>query len=69
MVLEALNKNKLQLNMRKCEFASIEVKFFGFIIGERGLKMNPDKIKALQIWLVPTSITELWSFMGLASFY
>lgn len=31
--------------------------------------MDPIKAKVLEDWLVPTSITEIRSFMGLASFY
>lgn len=44
--------------------------FLGFVMSRRqGIRMEPSKTKVLKEWSVPTSITEVRSFMGLASFY
>ena len=64
-----MDENKLKINLQKCEFFTEELYFLGFIIGVHGMKMDPKKTEALQNWPTPSSITEVRSFMGLASFY
>ena len=41
----------------------------GFIIGKEGVRADPSKIEAIQTWPTPTTITQVRSFHGLASFY
>ena len=43
--------------------------YLGFVISAEGLKMDPEKIKAIVEWPSPKSIFEVRSFHGLASFY
>lgn len=40
-VLERLRTHKLYANLRKCAFGISEVEFLGFIVGPKGLKMDP----------------------------
>lgn len=68
-VLEALEKNQLKLNLKKCEFIAREILFLRFIVSGGQLKMNPMKTRALEEWPIPKIITEIRCFMGLASFY
>ena len=42
------------------------MRFAGHIINGQGSKLDPDKVKAIQDFLVPETITDLQSFIGLA---
>ena len=41
----------------------------GFFVSPEGLKMDPEKVKAIFEWPAPRSATEVRSFHGLVSFY
>ena len=59
-----LRKYKMKLNPTKCVFAISSGKFLGFMISQRGIEANPDKIKAtLEIKSVKT-MKEVHNLMG-----
>jgi hypothetical protein len=68
-VLRRLRERKLYAKLSKCEFFQKEVEFLGHRIGADGLRVSPDKISAVKDWPVPSSVTEVRSFLGLANFY
>ena len=41
----------------------------GHIISEQGLVADPEKIKAIREWPVPTDVSAVRSFMGIAGYY
>jgi hypothetical protein len=43
--------------------------FLGYVFSEKGIEMNEVKIKAIQEWLTPKTISEVRNFHGLTSFY
>jgi hypothetical protein len=45
------------------------VHYLGYIIDQHGVHMDPTKIQVIHDWPTPTTLTELWSFLGLANFY
>ena len=45
------------------------VLFLGFIMSERGISADPEKVRIIKEWPEPKSVTETHSFHGLASFY
>jgi hypothetical protein len=47
MVLSTLQKNKLLINLKKCNFMKDELIYLGFVISKDGLKMDPKKCKQL----------------------
>lgn len=57
------------MNLENHDFLKTELSFLGFLIGKKGLQMDPRKTKALEKWPYPASVTAVTSFMGLASFY
>ncbi|RDX63354.1 Retrovirus-related Pol polyprotein from transposon gypsy, partial [Mucuna pruriens] len=68
-ILEILRKETLFSNIEKCIFCTNEVVFLGFIVGSNGVKVDSKKVKAIQEWPLPTTVGEVRSFHGLASFY
>ena len=46
-VFEVLRKHKLRLNASKCYFGVSFGKFLGYMITHRGIKVNPNQIKAI----------------------
>lgn len=58
-VFQTLEKNKLYLNLNKCDFLSEELLFLGFVINQEGIKTDPVKVQAIQDWKTPSSITEI----------
>ena len=53
-VLLILRHNRLYIKLSKCEFALTAIKFLGHVITDKGITMDPDKIKAITDWPVPS---------------
>ena len=68
LVLTALSKANLILNMKKCLFAANEVKHLGHIVRADGVRPDPEKVSALRRMEV-SSLKSLRAFLGLASYY
>jgi hypothetical protein len=47
LVLEVLTEAGLHLDINKCEFYMSEVKYLGLIISDKGIRMDPEKIRAI----------------------
>ncbi|XP_035542994.1 uncharacterized protein LOC118346093, partial [Juglans regia] len=43
--------------------------FLGFVVSKRGIEVDEEKVKAIQEWSTPTTVSQVRSFHGLASFY
>jgi len=68
-VFYVLRSEKLYGNLKKCTFGIDRVVFLGFVLSARGEHVEDEKVKAIRDWPKPTTITEVKSFHGLASFY
>ncbi|KAE8723919.1 hypothetical protein F3Y22_tig00011277pilonHSYRG00017 [Hibiscus syriacus] len=68
-VFLVLRDNELYVKEEKCSFAQTKVPFLCHIVGGGKIWMDKDKICAIEEWKVPTKVTELRSFMGLANYY
>ncbi|KAI0529011.1 hypothetical protein KFK09_001556 [Dendrobium nobile] len=68
-VLQALREHHLYLNSSKCEFATAQVYFLGFIVSADGVATDPHKISAIRDWPIPRTMFDVRSFHGLANFY
>jgi hypothetical protein len=68
-VLQRLRKAELQIDLKKCEFHVTETKFLGLIITTEGIRMDPEKVRAIQEWDRPQNLTQVQSFLGFCNFY
>ncbi len=68
-VLQRLLENGLFVKAEKCAFHAQSVPFLGYIISSEGMRMDPDKVKAVLDWLTPDSRKVLQRFLGFANFY
>ncbi|GKD58572.1 putative reverse transcriptase domain-containing protein [Tanacetum coccineum] len=59
IILELLKKEKLYANFSKCDFWISTVQFLGHVIDNRGIHVDPAKIKAVKDWASPTTSTEI----------
>ena len=55
---------KLQLNPKKCTFRVTSRKLLGFIVSQRGIKVDPDKIKAIVEMKPLKTEKEIRGFLG-----
>jgi hypothetical protein len=69
MVLQVLREHQLYAKLSKCSFYQKQIHYSGHIISEDGITVDPEKIEAIRGWSVPKNVTEVRSFMGLASYY
>ena len=68
-VFNALRDARLFGNLEKCTFCTDRVAFLGYVVTPQGIEVDKSKIEAIQGWPVPTTITQVRSFLGLAGFY
>ena len=68
-VLQRLRDHKLYARPHKCSFLQTEIRWLGHVIGHGRVQVDPDKTTAIRDWPTPRNLTELRSFVGLASYY
>ncbi|KAG1958060.1 retrotransposable element [Pimephales promelas] len=68
-VLQRLLENGLFVKAEKCDFHAQSVPFLGYIVSSEGMRMDPEKIKAVVDWPSPDSRKALLRFLGFANFY
>ena len=61
---ESIQFYKLQLNPKKCTFSVTSEKLLGFIVSQRGIEVNPNKIKAIVQMKPPRTKKEIQGFLG-----
>ena len=54
----------MKLNPTKCAFGVSAEKFLGFIVNNRGIEANPDKIKVVLDMPPPSNIKEVQRLTG-----
>lgn len=68
-VFELMRENKLYAKMSKCSFATDRVEYLGHYIQASGVSTDPQKVKAVKEWPVPSGLKQLRGFLGLAGYY
>jgi hypothetical protein len=69
LVLQKLQDHKLYAKLSKCEFWLKQVAFLGHIILKGGTYVDPSKVQDVLSWKVPTSVSDIQSFLGLTGYY
>ncbi|KAM1039855.1 hypothetical protein ACFX2C_029204 [Malus domestica] len=59
-----LKRYRMRLNLNKCAFGVGSSKFLGFMISQRGIEANPEKIKAILGMKEPITSKDIQSLTG-----
>jgi hypothetical protein len=68
-VLQLLKEKQLYAKPSKCFFGVKEVEYLGHIVSHEGVKVDPNKIKAMVDWPIPKTLKNLRGFLGLTGYY
>ena len=60
-VLQTLREHQLYAKLEKCEFFKTKIQYLGHVISKDGISIYD--------WPVPKDMADVWSFMGLTSYY
>ena len=63
-LFERLRKYKLRLNPSKCTFGVKSGRLLGFIVSQRGIEVDPDKVRAILEMPHPCTEKEVRGFLG-----
>ena len=55
---DTLHSYNMKLDPRKCAFGVTAGKFLRFMVSQRGVKANPDKIRAIMEMAPPRNVKE-----------
>ena len=61
---DTLRSYNMKLNPNKCAFGVTAGKFLGFMVSQRGIEVNPEKIRAIMELEPPKTIKEVQSLNG-----
>ncbi|GBG81120.1 hypothetical protein CBR_g31796 [Chara braunii] len=67
--LSALRDAGFKVTLEKSEFFLSEISFLGYVVTRGGLRPDSRKVAAVKEAPVPTSLTQVRAFLGLASYY
>lgn len=67
-VLAKIERSGMTLNKDKCEFAVQEVKFLGHILNKHGIRVDPEKERAIKEMPAPTDISGLKRFLAMVNY-
>ena len=74
-VLQDLQAEGLRVKPKKCEWFKSEVQFCGFMISGDGIRLDPEKLRAIKEWKLDLSLKEslkrtaVREFLGFCNFY
>ncbi|PKI71179.1 hypothetical protein CRG98_008428, partial [Punica granatum] len=63
-LFDRLREYKLRLNPAKCTFGARSRKLLGFVVSERVIEVDPDKVKAIKELPPPSTVPEVGGFLG-----
>lgn len=68
-VLQRLETANLWVKLSKCSFYQQEVDYLGFIISDKGVGMDRNRVKTIQEWPEPQTYHDIQVFLGFCNFY
>jgi hypothetical protein len=69
IMLTRLWEHQLYDKFSKCAFWLEEIQFLGHVLSAKGIAVDPSKVKDILEWKPPTTVHQVQSFLGLASYY
>ena len=63
-IFDTLRSYNMKLNPGKCAFEVTTGKFIGFMVSQRGIKANPNKIRPIIEMAPPRNVKEVQSLNG-----
>ena len=63
-LFKRLRKFQLKLNPEKCNFGVTSKKLLGFVVNQKGIEIDPDKVKAIQELPPPKTLKEVRGLLG-----
>ena len=63
LVLERLRNQNLYAKFSKCSFWKRKIGFLGYRVSGEGVSLDSKKVKAIEEWQRPSSVTEVRSFL------
>jgi len=57
------------VNPKKCAFGTDTVEFLGFLVGLKGIEIDPSWVEAIQDWPLLASFRDIQVFLGFTNFY
>jgi hypothetical protein len=67
-VFQVMRENKLYANLKKCMFFAPEIPVLGCFVGKNGVRVDPEKVKAIDDWPEPKNVKQLRQWLGLANY-
>ncbi|KAF0721733.1 hypothetical protein Ae201684_018948 [Aphanomyces euteiches] len=67
-LFQVLRENGLYANLQKCMFGVDEIPVLGDFVGINGCRVDPAKVEAVTTWPTPQTVSELRSWLGLATY-
>ena len=64
MFFERIKEYRLRLNPQKCTFGVTAGKLLGFLVSDRGIEVDPSRIKVILEMSPPKSEKEIRGFLG-----
>ena len=68
-ILRRFEEVELYVDLNKTQFHTQKVKFLGHIVGVNGIRMDSDKISAVQDWSISKNVKDVQSFTRFCNYY
>lgn len=59
----------LSINFAKSRFFANEVKYLGYILSERGMEADPERLAVMDSYVRPTNVRSIRRFLGMTGYY
>ena len=69
IVLDLITKANLKLSPEKSKFAHQTLKYLGHVVAHDGIRVDPEKTRAMQLLSPPKTPKQVRAFIGLTSYY
>ena len=67
--MQELRDHQLFEKFSKCDFFKDTIQYLVHVVTKEGISVDPEKIKAIEDWLVPKDVTDVRYFMGITGYY